>query len=124
MQSELALSATESEHIVLSSALRDVIPIKGAIEDINRAYKLKSSTPIIICKLFEDNNSALELANAPKIRPRTKYIAVKYRHFRSHVQNGSIKIKAIDTTQQQVDMLTKPLTLQDFVYIRKLIMGW
>ena len=73
---------------------------------------------------FEDNNGALELATAPKIRPRTKHIAVKYHHFRSHVQNGSIKIKAIDTTQQQADLLTKPLPLQAFVYLRKLIMGW
>ena len=123
MQSEIALSSTESEYIALSTALRDVIPIKGLIEEINRAYKLMSSTPTINCILFEDNNGALELATAPKIRPRPKHIAVKYHHFRSHVQNGSIKIKAIDTTQQQADMLPKPLSLQVFVYIRKLIMG-
>jgi len=124
IQSEIALSTTESEYIALSTALRDVIPIKGLIEEINKAYNLKSGTPIIKCTLFEDNNGALELANTPKIRPRTKHIAVKYHHFRLHVQDRSIKIKAINTTQQQADILTKPLPLRAFIYIRKLIMGW
>lgn len=36
--------------------------------------------PTIKCKIFEDKASTVELANVPKMRPRTKYLNIKY-HF-------------------------------------------
>ena len=33
-------------------------------------------------KVIEDINGAIELDKAPKIRPKTKYIALKYHQFR------------------------------------------
>ena len=41
------------------------------------------------CKVFEDNNGAIELARAPKIRPRTKHVALKYNQIREHVSERS-----------------------------------
>jgi len=41
-----------------------------------------SSKADIKYKVFEDNLGALAIAKSTKIRPRTKYINTKYRHFR------------------------------------------
>ena len=67
---------------------------------------------------------ALELANNPKLRPRTKYIVIPYHHFQHHVAAGTIKIKKISTEYQVMDIFTKPLPLATFQYLRKLLMGW
>ena len=76
------------------------------------------------CAVFEDNNGALEMAKTPKMRPRTKHIAIKYHHFRSHVENGDLLLEKIDTTEQEADFLTKPLVQQLFCYLRRKVMGW
>ena len=38
-----------------------------------------NATPRIHCKVFEDNAGAIEIANVPKMRPRTKHLNIKYR---------------------------------------------
>jgi hypothetical protein len=37
-----------------------------------------NATPKIHCKVFEDNAGAIEIANVPKMRPRTKHLNIKY----------------------------------------------
>ncbi len=91
-QSELALSTTEAEYIALSQAMRDVIPFVELIGELKDHLNLEIEKPEIACTLFEDNNGALELANAPKYRPRMKHIALKYHHFREHVRRGLCRI--------------------------------
>ena len=124
LQSEIALSTTESECIALSTALRDVIPLMGLVKDVSNTFNLEVTKPVMHCKVFEDNNGALELAKALKIRPRTKHIAIKYHHFRAHVERGDASILPIDTNQQEADIFTKPLPTAQFQSLRKLIMGW
>ena len=80
--------------------------------------------PVIKCTAFEDNSGALELARAPRMRPRTKHINIKYHHFRRHVAEGLIKIEPIDTLDQLADVFTKAVSRDLFFKFRKLIMGW
>ena len=72
------------------------------IEDCNKSMK---------CTVFEDKNGSVEIANTPKMRPRTKHIAIKCHHFRTYVSKGDIQIVKIDTSEQEADFLTKPLHL-------------
>ena len=83
-----------------------------------------STTPTVRCKIFEDNAGALELANVPKMRPRTRHINQKYHHFRVHVRSGRLKVLAIDTKDQLADQFTKGLGIQLFQDLRKRVMGW
>ena len=76
------------------------------------------------CTVFEDNNGALETAKAPKMRPRTKYIAIKYHHFRMHIEREDTQLEKMHATEQEADFLTKPLVQQLFSYLRKKVMGW
>ena len=67
------------------------------IEQLEKTLNIESKRPSVKCKVFEDNNGAIELAKAPKIRPRTKHIALKYHHYRKHIRKGLIEINPIDT---------------------------
>ena len=81
-------------------------------------------TPVVHCKVFEDNSGAIELVRLPKIRPRTKHINNTYHHFREYVAKGEIPILAIPSADQPADILTKPLAVETFVRHRKFIQGW
>ena len=94
------------------------------IEQLEKTLSIESKRPSIKNKVFEDNNGAIELAKAPNIRPRTKYIALKYHHFREHFQKGLIEINPIDTLEQVADIFTKALLFPIFNYLSKKMMGW
>jgi hypothetical protein len=89
-----------------------------------RGYPVVSTKPRVHCKAFEDNSGALELARLPKMRPRTKHINVVYHHFRDFVRKGLIEICPIKTTEQIGDILTKPLSQNSFLYLRKKLLHW
>jgi hypothetical protein len=74
--------------------------------------------------VFEDNKGCLEIATAPKMHPRTRYIAIKYHHFRSHVTRKTIHIKWVETTKQVADQFTKARPRDAFYCLRKAFMGW
>ena len=116
LQTEIALSTTEAEYIALSQGTREVLPIRSLLLELNEILELPKSNMVIKCTVFEDNQSAKELAICPKNRPRTKHIAVKYHHFREHVAKGIIHVKHTPTTEQLADIFTKPLTLNVFEY--------
>ena len=119
------MSSTESEYTGLSYALREAIPIMHMLNEIqHHGFDINSSTPIIRYKVFEDNSSALEMATIHKFQPRTKHINVKLHHFRDYVSRGEVIIKPISTIQQLVDYLTKPLTIESLLPLRKSVMGW
>ena len=126
LQSEIALSTTEAEHISLSQSLRDLIPLHNIFDELGEVEFIEKDKRITktYSTVYEDNRGALELAREPKFRPRTKHVATKYHHFRNAVAKGRIKIFSIDTKEQQADIFTKPLPKPQFEKLRKLIMGW
>ncbi|KAL7526914.1 hypothetical protein ACHAWF_007826 [Thalassiosira exigua] len=124
LQTEIALSTTESEYIALSSATREVIPFMNLMSETAELFALTASKPEFKCTVWEDNESCIKVAKSPKFTPRTKHIAIKYHHFRRFVEDGTIDIRSIDTKQQLADIFTKPLAEASFVYLRRLLMGW
>ena len=124
LQTEIALSTTESEYIALSTAMREVIPFLNLLKEISDVFDLPSTKPIFNCKVWEDNESCIKVATSPKFTLRTKHIAIKYHHFRSFVQNETITIHSIGTKEQLADILTKPLIESSFRYLRQKLMGW
>ena len=136
LQTEVALSTTEAKYIALSQAMRDLIPLLGLLEELSPVLKLSTDKPDVhwrtcgygngqfVADLFEDNRGAYELAKAPKMRPRTKHIAIKYHHFRDHVSNNTIRIDPIGTKDQVADIFTKGLARDQFQFLRKLLCGW
>jgi len=124
LQTEIALSTTESEYISLSQSLRDVIPLMNLLQELQPMIRTKFFQRAVHCTVFEDNEGALELARTPKMRPRTKHIALKYHHFREHVRRGTIIPEPINTKDQIADLFTKPLARDQFQILRRRLSGW
>ena len=125
LQTEIALSTTESEYVSLSQALRRTIPLMSLVKEMKKfGFSVGATVPQVHCTLFKDNSGALVLSNAPAMRPRTKHINVKYHHFRTHVANKEVTMVKCTSADQLADMLTKPNTLEDLLRHRLRVMGW
>jgi hypothetical protein len=125
LQTEIALSSTESEYVSLSQSLREVLPLMRLVQELAGAgFQLAVETPTIHCKVFEDNSGALEMARTPKMRPRTKHMNLKYHHFRDAVSRGLVSIHSVWTHEQLADIFTKTLAVDLFRKFRGSIMGW
>jgi Reverse transcriptase (RNA-dependent DNA polymerase) len=125
LQTEVALSSTESEYTGLSYALRDAIPVMRLLREMKkRGYPIVTTQARVHCRVFEDNSGALEMAKVHKYRPRTKHLNVKLHHFRDYVERKEISIHHIRTNDQPADFLTKPLNEEAHCRHRKTVMGW
>ena len=125
LQTEVALSSTESEYTGLSYALRDTIPIMELLKEMKKhGIPVTEHNANVHCRVFEDNSSALEMAKVYKFRPRTKHLNVKLHHFQTYVESGEISIHKLDTKEQLADYLMKPLNFEMLQHLQKLVLGW
>ena len=67
---------------------------------------------------------AIQLANVPKMTPRSKHIALQNHFFREYIQERSVGVEHALTDLQIADMLTKGLVEVKFERLRKLWMNW
>ena len=135
----------ESEYLVLSQVMRNLIPLCEIHKEINKTIfnqilhmpkcsansksfsdivSNEEDSPLPKSKVYEDNNTCLEFARLPRLKPRTKNIAVLYHWFRSKVEQLEISIEPIETDKQLADQFTKPLPHDKFLSARKDLMGW
>ena len=84
--------------------MREIIPLIQLFEDLKVACDEISTPPIVACKVFEDNQRCIAVAESRKPPARTNHIAIKYHHFRSLVGKGTIKINYIDTKRRLADI--------------------
>ena len=125
LQTLVALSTTEAEYIALSTSLREVIAVMNLVTELrNLGFNLSIDTPKIVCTVFEDNRSCLEIATNHRTRPRTKHLSVRLHHFRYHVVNKTINIQHVASKEQMADIFTKPLPRDQFIKLRNRFMGW
>ena len=145
MQTQCALSTMESEYLALSQAMRDLIPLREILKEVNQTVfnqilhipkcsansksftdivSTEDESPLPKSKVYEDNNACLKFARLPRLTPRTKHIAVPYHWFRSKVEQLEISIEPIETDKQLADQFTKPLPHDKFLHARKELMGW
>ncbi len=134
LQTEIALSTTESEYIALSMATRELLPIRRLFEELHNhslvqtplssQFNTTKTSSLETTRIYEDNASCIVVATTESTKLRTKHIAFKWHHFKDQIKAGHIKVVKINTQDNWADILTKPLTRQKHCYLRKLIMGW
>ena len=128
---EVCLSTLEAEYAALSRFLRTVIPIRNVLTDLLKFLDLPStSKPVIHCTVFQDNQGAYLLASNQRCTARTKYFAVKWHFFWSHVfhpetnPDGWLIVEKCSTDVQNADYLTKGLAREAFEKNRFRVQGW
>ena len=113
-QTCVALSTAEAEYVALSAAAQEAVWLKQLFIDLN----INSNEPV---KMYEDNQSAICLAENPKDHSKTKHIAIKYHYLRDLVANNEIEIEYCNTEKMLADMFTKALPAEKFVKLRNMI---
>ena len=93
------------------------MPITHFLREVIIVMNVADCGKTIKCTVFEDNNRALEMAKVPKMRPRTKHVAINYHHFRMCIERGDTQLEKIDTSEEEANFLTKPLVQQLFDYL-------
>ncbi|PKU67051.1 Retrovirus-related Pol polyprotein from transposon TNT 1-94 [Dendrobium catenatum] len=110
-QNTVAKSSTEAEYRSLSSATSDILWLRRLV---NEFHQPQAAPTTIFC----DNTSAIALARNPVFHARTKHIEIDYHFISGHIKQGDIQIEHISSTDQVADILTKPLPLKQFQFLR------
>jgi len=126
LQDSIALSTMMAEYYALSTAMRDVLPLRNLTMTVAKAVGIPDeylSTFKVRC--WEDNTTAETLANLDpgQSTPTSKFYDVKVHWFRSHLSTD-IQVKRIDTKEQLADIFTKPLPEEPFQHLSKKILSW
>ena len=126
LQKEIALSTLHAKYVALSQSLRDLLPVKELVTELLQGMGIDSGKLKFVSNstVFEDNNSAIQVANYLKLTPTSKFIALKYHWFRQHVASGEIFISKVKSSHQLADIFTKGLQGEKLLVIRKLLYGW
>jgi hypothetical protein len=109
LQSTIALSSTEAEYNALTSTAREVIWLRNLMYEIG--HEQTEATVI-----YEDNNSAMKIAESDRIHSGVKHAALKVHFIRERVMTiKDIRLVRKDTTEMTADLFTKqlPFTLFD-----------
>jgi hypothetical protein len=110
-QSCVATSTTHAEYIALYTVTKEVIWCRRLLADLGFAQ----TSPTVI---YTDSQSALRLAMNPEFHAQTKHIDIKYHYTREQILLQSIQLQYINTHVQLADILTKPLTPEQFRRLR------
>ena len=80
-----------------------------------RLTEMKNDTVPRAITIHEDNQSTISMA-----RSLIKHISIKYHFVRDHVIEGAVKLKYCPTKDMIADMLTKGLSKDKFIKLRKM----
>ena len=78
LQTLISVSTMEAEYVALLMGMRELILLKRIFVDPSNCFEADVKVPRAKFTVFEDNSSAIQLANVPKMTPRSKHIALVY----------------------------------------------
>ena len=111
-QTVVALSTSEAEYIALSTATQEVVWIRRLLCDLGAFLDVPTM-------LLEDNQGAIAIAHNPVDHARTKHIDIRYHFVREAVQKRLVELKYCSSREMVADILTKPLSKEQFERLRE-----
>ena len=126
LQESISTSTMMAEYYALSTAMREVLPLRNLISAVGTGFGLERMVNTTFkCTAHEDNTGCETLANLEPGRttPRSRFYDVKLHWFRSMLSKFIIVIRCA-TVDQMADIYTKPLTREPFERIRMRLCGW
>jgi len=116
-----------AEYVALSTAMRELIPLKEIVVDIAKHLGLQKKLEIRTkSTIFEDNQGCERLAKQPHMTPQSKFFAIKLHWFRQHTvgPDRTCDVVRCESKEMIADIFTKGLDRVTFEYLRKKLMGW
>ena len=98
----MALSTTEIEYVAAIEASKELIWLKRLMEELRKVQE--------DVKLWSDSHSAIHLAKNSAYHSRTKHIKLRYHFIRATLEDGSVSLGKIHTSENPTDMFTKVVT--------------
>jgi hypothetical protein len=115
-QRVVALSTCEAELYAETAAIQEVLWTRGLMGELG----LHSHTGSTI---FGDNQSAITVSANGVKGERTKHVDIKYHFITESVDQGSVRLQWIPTTEQLADIFTKALAAPTFVKLREKLLS-
>ena len=100
-QRSTALSTAEAEYMALAEATKEAVWLKGFLSSV-------LNKPLDPITLYEDNQSAIAIANNPVDHQRTKHIDIRYHFTRDAMEHNHIRLAYTSSATMIADLLTKP----------------
>ncbi|KAJ4762199.1 Gag/pol [Rhynchospora pubera] len=110
-QPTVSRSSTEAEYRSLALTCTEILWLQFLLKELGVKMEAK---PVLWC----DNIGATFLAMNPMFHARTKHIEIDYHFVREQVAAKQIEVKFICSVDQLSDVMTKPLPLPRFQYLR------
>ncbi|GKA16271.1 retrotransposon protein, putative, ty1-copia subclass [Tanacetum coccineum] len=104
-QSTTAMSSTEVEYIVATEASMEAVWMSKFIDRLG-GVMTSNKRPM---KMLYDNESALAIANDPRILKGARHFQRIYHYIREVIQEGEIVLKKVHTDDNVADPFTKPM---------------
>lgn len=113
-QPVVALSTTEAEYIATTSCATQAVWLRRILEVMHQ----KQNTPT---EIFCDNKSSIALCKNPVFNGRSKHIDIRFHKIRELVAEKEVVINYCPTEEQVADIFTKPLKIELFHKLKKLL---
>ena len=115
LQKIVTLSTAEAEYVALANGVKEAIWLRRMLNELNVEC---NTIPV-----FVDNQAAIKIASNTECNDhkRSKHIDVKFHFIRDVANCGEINIKYVQSKEQLADIFTKPLTKQQFCYLRNIL---
>jgi hypothetical protein len=110
-QESIAQSTAEAQYIAISDASKEAVWLRKLV---SRLFGDKLETTII----HYDNQSCIKLTENLVFHDKSKHIDMKYHYIWDLVQRKTVKLQYIAMSEQVANILTKPLSLKQFVQLR------
>ena len=113
-QTLVAQSSTEAEYIAAAHAAREICWLRSFLDELGA----RQPGPT---KLLLDNQSTIAIVKNNKFHARTKHIDIRYHFIREAVEQGTIAVDYVSTSENVADGFTKPLSRPSFdIFVREL----
>lgn len=112
-QPVVTFSTTEAKFVVAASCAYQGVWTKKVMEKLSHSQRHKI---IVFCH----NSLTIKLSKNPVIHERSKHIDVRF-HFLCDLTKGVVELNYYRTQEQVADIMTKPLKLDVFLKLHKLL---
>ena len=110
-QTIVSRSSAESEYRALASATSEILWLTYLLQEL----RIQPTQRLV---LYCDNQSVEALASNPKYHSRTKHIELDLHFIREHIAQKQLTVSHVFSSKQLADILTKPLSFDQFAYLR------